>query len=577
MSSRLLRSIPLAPIRSLDVPSSSNDQPEATEHKAPGVGISSSRLAGDTDLLHAFHESALDPGESASVSSLDLPTLLTGERIRRRSDVSHIQLQETSFVITASEVIELPALSKHAPASSSAVRDLGVTFRDDTIITPTRSGRGDLELAPNFPGSQAPSIHATEGGETSSTTPAISAAQKAVYERKSWLHFLALCFCVFCNGWNDGTTGPMLPRIQDHYHVGFAVVSLLFVCNTIGFISGAFANIHLTDKYGFGKVLVAGSALQIVAYTIISPAVPFPLMCAAFGLVGFALSLQNSHCNGYVASLRRHARTKMGFLHGSYGLGALVSPLAATQFAKSPTYWSFHYIISAALYVSNTLILWYVFRGRAQQDIMEAEGESGVNENAADTNKFKQVLGLKEVHVLSAFSLIYVGLEVTLGGWSVTYILDMRNGSSSAGYIASGFFGGLMLGRVLLLWLNKKLGERHALFLYALLAIVVEVTVWVVPSLIENAIAVAFVGLLLGPMYPIFMNQSTAILPRWLLTACMGYIASVGLAGSAMLPLLTGLFASKFGIASLQPLVVSMMSTLIVIWAVIPRARLVPT
>ncbi|KAH9886432.1 hypothetical protein C8Q73DRAFT_795265 [Cubamyces lactineus] len=68
-----------------------------------------------------------------------------------------------------------------------------------------------------------------------------------------------------------------------------------------------------------------------------------------------------------------------------------------------------------------------------------------------------------------------------------------------------------------------------------------------------------------------------AILPRWLLTACMGYIASVGLAGSAVLPFLTGLLASKFGIASLQPLVVSIMSTLIVIWAVIPRARLVPT
>lgn len=117
----------------------------------------------------------------------------------------------------------------------------------------------------------------------------------------------------------------------------------------------------------------------------------------------------------------------------------------------------------------------------------------------------------------------------------------------------------------------RQIGERLALFLYALLAILyvtptlycstrietlpsVEVTVWVVPSLIENAIAVSFVGLLLGPMYPILMNHSTTILPRWLLTACMGYIAAVGLAGSAILPFLTGLLASKFGIASLQPL-----------------------
>ena len=75
-----------------------------------------------------------------------------------------------------------------------------------------------------------------------------------------------------------------------------------------------------------------------------------------------------------------------------------------------------------------------------------------------------------------------------------------------------------------------------------------------VPSLVENAVAVAFVGLLLGPMYPILINHSTKILPRWLLTGCMGYIAGIGQAGSAVLPFLTGLLASRLGITSLQPL-----------------------
>ncbi|KAI0332816.1 MFS general substrate transporter [Cubamyces sp. BRFM 1775] len=575
MPSHLTHSVPLAPSRSHDDASSSDIQQPQLEPKTRG-GIPLSRLAGDKNLLRVLNESALDPSENASASSLDLPALLTSERMRRRSDISRVRPLEPSFTI-APEAIELPVITERALGASSAVRDPGITFREDAIVVPTKSSGGDPEIAPSFPSSLAPSILATDGDETSSTAPAISAVQKAVHRRKSLTHFLALCFCVFCMGWNDGTTGPMLPRIQEHYHVGFALVSLLFVFNTIGFISGAFANIYLTDKFGMGKVLVAGSMFQIAAYAMLSPAGPFPLMCTAFVFIGFGLSLQNAHCNGFVASLKRHAHTKMGFLHGSYGLGALISPLAATQFAKSSTHWSFHYIISAALYVVNMLILWTVFRGRPQQEVLEEEGESGTIEQTADTNKFKQVLGLKEVHVLSAFSLIYVGVEVTMGGWSVTYILERRHGSSSSGYIASGFFGGLMLGRILLLWLNKKIGERLALFLYALLAIFVEVTVWVVPSLIENAIAVSFVGLLLGPMYPILMNHSTTILPRWLLTACMGYIAAVGLAGSAILPFLTGLLASKFGIASLQPFVVSMMSTLIVIWAVIPRARLVPT
>ncbi|KAH9847459.1 MFS general substrate transporter [Lenzites betulinus] len=561
------------------------DVPHTQETLASKGHAGPSRLAGDKNLMRVLNESALDSAEIASASSLDLPAALTSERMRRRSDISRIR--PSSFgIVESGEAIELPVISERDKSTSTAIEVQavdpsrgGITFREDGfggLVVPSSSKGGDPEIAPSFPSSLAPSVFAED--DTSSTTPAISAAQKAVYKRKSLIHFLALCCCVFCMGWNDGTTGPMLPRIQANYHVNFAVVSLLFVCNTIGFISGAFANIYLTDKFGFGKVLVMGSLCQVVAYGMLSPAGPFPLMCAGFGLIGFGLSLQNAHCNGFVASLKRNAHTKMGFLHGSYGLGALVSPLVATQFAESSTHWSFHYLISMGLYILNTLLLWHVFRGRLQQDVMEEEGEVGVNENAVvDSNKYKQVLGLKEVHILSVFSLIYVGVEVTMGGWSVTYILERRNGNSNAGYIASGFFGGLMLGRILLMWLNKKIGERFALFLYALLAIFVEVTVWVVPSLIENAIAVSFVGLLLGPMYPILMNHSTTILPRWLLTACMGYIAAVGLAGSAILPFITGLLASKFGIASLQPFVVSMMSTLIVVWAIIPRARIVPT
>ena len=77
---------------------------------------------------------------------------------------------------------------------------------------------------------------------------------------------------------------------------------------------------------------------------------------------------------------------------------------------------------------------------------------------------------------------------------------------------------------------------------------------WRIPSLIENAIAVSLVGLLLGPMFPILINHSTTILPRWLLTACAGYIAAAGQAGSAVLPFITGLLASKFGITTLPPL-----------------------
>ena len=41
---------------------------------------------------------------------------------------------------------------------------------------------------------------------------------------KEHVQFATLCFVLFLAGWNDGTTGPLLPRIQSNYHVSPVVL-----------------------------------------------------------------------------------------------------------------------------------------------------------------------------------------------------------------------------------------------------------------------------------------------------------------------------------------------------------------
>lgn len=79
---------------------------------------------------------------------------------------------------------------------------------------------------------------------------------------------------------------------------------------------------------------------------------------------------------------------------------------------------------------------------------------------------------------------------------------------------------------------------------------------WLVPSLIGNAVAVSIVGMLLGPMYPMAMNHAGRVLPKYLMSGAIGWISGFGQAGAAALPFVTGAFSSRFGIKSLQPLYV---------------------
>lgn len=111
-------------------------------------------------------------------------------------------------------------------------------------------------------------------------------------------------------------------------------------------------------------------------------------------------------------------------------------------------------------------------------EILKEAGQTVKERDGTPTNHYKQILSMKVVHLISIFVVVYVGVEVTLGGestlsvrnvvvkfsstcslvtgWIVTFVIDERGGGASSGYITSGFFGGLTLGRLVLLWLNQK-------------------------------------------------------------------------------------------------------------------------
>lgn len=80
--------------------------------------------------------------------------------------------------------------------------------------------------------------------------------------------------------------------------------------------------------------------------------------------------------------------------------------------------------------------------------LLELLGELGVvsadNTSASQTQggKYGQIMRLKAVHLMALFILVYVGTEVTIGGWIVTFLIDERGGGASAGYVSSGFFAG---------------------------------------------------------------------------------------------------------------------------------------
>ncbi|KAJ7432132.1 MFS general substrate transporter [Mycena galericulata] len=379
---------------------------------------------------------------------------------------------------------------------------------------------------------------------------------------------IALCFAVFLAGWNDGTLGPLLPRIQKVYQLGYLIVSLLFVFQSIGSITGAVITMSLTQKLGFGKS--PGPVFQVIGYSLQASAPRFPVFCLSCVLNGIGVSILDAQANGYVASFSRSPETRMGYVQAAYGAGIFAAPLVSTQFSQLQ-HWSFHYLVSLGLTLSNILALFLVFRGKPQDECLAQLGQPAVIKDNNKRSHMRQIFSMKALHLMALFLFVHVGVGVAIAGWTVTFMVTVRGGGPSAGYIAAGFAGGVTLGRITLIWVSTKIGDNRGVYIYSIIAIGLQLVIWLVPSLIGGAISVAFVGLLVGPIYPLALNRAAKLFPPWLLTATMAWMAAMATVGGAVIPFVVGAISSKAGIKSLEPVILAMMVTMLLLWILVPR------
>ena len=102
--------------------------------------------------------------------------------------------------------IPLRARSPHPPAKDES-NDRKSFERADEIELAQLDGSG-REVDPN-----------ASGTTTGKGSPNPDDEPPKVSKWNAHLQYGALLFTLFLAGWNDGTTGPLLPRIQSNYHV----------------------------------------------------------------------------------------------------------------------------------------------------------------------------------------------------------------------------------------------------------------------------------------------------------------------------------------------------------------------
>ncbi|CAO1616406.1 unnamed protein product [Parajaminaea phylloscopi] len=192
--------------------------------------------------------------------------------------------------------------------------------------------------------------------------------------------------------------------------------------------------------------------------------------------------------------------------------------------------------------------------------------------------KFRALRKMKVVWIFSVFAFANTGTEVSIGGWTSSYLRE-RGSGEDAEWIVSAFWAGLMLGRIVLIPVSGWIGQQRAIFVYLGSWLALEVVVWASPNLISKAVATSLSGLALGPCFPILAELATQVIrPRALHTPALGLMGTAAQSGSAFFPFLVGLLAQAKGVKVLPPFVVACLLLQLCIWMLLgwPRKQAHP-
>jgi fucose permease len=172
----------------------------------------------------------------------------------------------------------------------------------------------------------------------------------------------------------------------------------------------------------------------------------------------------------------------------------------------------------------------------------------------------------------AAFLAGYVGVEVALGGWITAFMLRVRHGTPFAsGMVATGFWLGMTVGRVILGFVTPRIGETLAILIYLPICMGLELLFWLVPQFYVSSVAVAFQGFFLGPLFPAAVVAATRLLPKHLHVSSIGFAAAFGGGGAALFPFAVGAIAQAKGVQVLQPIVLALLAVIFLLWAALPR------
>ena len=359
---------------------------------------------------------------------------------------------------------------------------------------------------------------------------------------------LALLYVAFVSlGLPDSLTGSAWPVMHQDLGVALSSAGVITMIISFGTVVSSLLSDRLTAKFGTGAVTAVSTLLTALALFGFSVSNAFWQLCIIALPYGLGAGAIDAALNNYVAL--HYSSRHMSWLHGFWGLGALISPYIMGACLTGSLGWRGGYrtvsiiqtVLTAILFVS--LPFWRKTTQKLEEKDKRVEKALGL----------KRVLKLKGVVWLLVAFFCYCAAEATAMLWASSYLVRNRGISEeTAATFGSLFYIGMTAGRMLCGFVTEKLGDKKLIRIgaagmllgIALLALPLQTDVFALAGFVV-------IGFGCAPVYPSIIHQTPTSFGEENSQSVIGVQMASAYIGTTFMPPLFGLIAQYIDIGLL--------------------------
>lgn len=351
--------------------------------------------------------------------------------------------------------------------------------------------------------------------------------------------FISCCYSYFINGMLVLMTGAILTYLMQDYHLSYHQAGLLVSIQATGSLISGLLSGMIIHKLGRKKTMLLVAITFTLGFGgIIFTGQPIILFFLIF-LTGIGWGINNNLLNVLVSEASGGNSGYTNILHMGFAIGAFISPLMISTFIKHGISWK----IAVGIVAMGSGLLFIVFLKLSLETLPVVK----LKEEKLDRNLSFSFLKDPKYFVFMAILFSYVGVEMGLNSWLITYLVELGiMDITRAQLMLSLLWVIIIFGRIITAYLSKYIRKDWMLLGQCILMAVFYGLFLLNKNPMMAMVAIIAIGLSMAGIYPTTVANASYIVAGAGIGS--GIMFAGGSLGATVVPYVAGALAGNEGI-----------------------------